>query len=328
MKKILILTILLGLFISNKSLCQGFCLTKSIKLINNTPSSQRIASQPCKLYTIRVYVHRINSNGGNGYSSGIEYTIINNLNSSLNSYGLFFVLSGSRTWYSDQYGLASASRDNLQGIFNNPNNEFQGNAINIYVLPANSQINGGFVPSENKQILLVGGIRSVNHCQLPQNNVQYEIATSKVVCHEMGHCFGLIHTFDNNGDDEINDTPIDNVDNDAGGQGCINTSNCQFTGSCSSCNLPSNPTTNMNNFMSYTVPSCMSYFSVGQLDKMRENLNSSISSVILNSHEGSPSLMNVNYDNYSYANTVNFVSPNYHSVQTNESVEALIIPIN
>ncbi len=272
MKRTFILTILLGLFISNKSFCQGFCLTKPIQPTKKSPSSQRIASQPCKLYTIRVYVHRVMSNGGNGYNNGVEYTIINNLNGALNSFGLFFVLSGSRTWYDDLYGSSNTGPLALEGLPNSPSNGFQNNAINIYVLPQNSQISGGFVPFTNKQVLMIGGTRTVSHCQNP-GNVSYEIATSKVVCHEMGHCFGLIHTFDNNGDDGIDDTPTDNVNNDAGGQGCINTSNCQFTGSCSSCSLPSNPTTNMNNFMSYTIPSCMSYFSVGQLDKMRENLN-------------------------------------------------------
>jgi Pregnancy-associated plasma protein-A len=240
---------------------------------------------------------------------------------------LFFLYSGSRVWNSAIYGSPNSNDITLSGLPQDSNNSFVSNSINIYVLPKESQIKGGFVPYTNKQILMIGGNKGVLHCQNP-GNVNYEIATSRVVCHEMGHCFGLIHTFQDNGDDGISDTPLDYVNSDAGGQGCINTSNCQFTGSCSSCSLSSNPTTNMNNFMSYTIPSCMSYFSVGQLDKMRENLNSSISSVVQSSHEGSPSLMNINYDNYFYANTVNFVSPNYHTIQTNELTEALTVPIN
>ena len=56
-------------------------------------------------------------------------------------------------------------------------------------------MSGGFVPSENEQILLVGGIKVVTHCQNPETIV-YEITISGVVIHEMGHYFGLIHTFD------------------------------------------------------------------------------------------------------------------------------------
>ena len=55
-------------------------------------------------------------------------------------------------------------------------------------------MSGGFVPSENEQILLVGGIKVVTHCQNPKTIV-YEITIFGVVIHEMGHYFGLIHTF-------------------------------------------------------------------------------------------------------------------------------------
>lgn len=56
-------------------------------------------------------------------------------------------------------------------------------------------MSGGFVPSENEQILLVGGIKVVTHCQNPETIV-YEITIFGVVIHEIGHYFGLIHTFD------------------------------------------------------------------------------------------------------------------------------------
>ena len=56
-------------------------------------------------------------------------------------------------------------------------------------------MSGGFVPSENEQILLVDGIKVVIHRQNPETIV-YEITISGVVIHEIGHYFGLIHTFD------------------------------------------------------------------------------------------------------------------------------------
>jgi hypothetical protein len=82
MKKNIITTILLGVFISTQSFGQGFCLTKPIQQTKKVVSSQRVASQPCKLYWIRIYFHRIShsENGfGYGYDSQIENTIINNL---------------------------------------------------------------------------------------------------------------------------------------------------------------------------------------------------------------------------------------------------------
>lgn len=64
-----------------------------------------------------------------------------------------------------------------------------------------NSFNGGFVSSENKQIIVVpqilvaGGTKVVTHCQNPETIV-YEITISGVVIHEIGHYFGLIHTFD------------------------------------------------------------------------------------------------------------------------------------
>ena len=100
----------------------------------------------------------------------------------------------------------------------------------------------------------------------------------------MGHCFGLIHTGKFNGDDGLSDTSIDYVLKSE----CVNPNNCQFVNNCSSCNVASNPTTNMTNFMSLTVPPCMSVFSPMQVDLMRNTLNYSIASVVNDSWVGIP----------------------------------------
>ncbi len=154
--------------------------------------------------------------------------------------------------------------------------------IDIYVLPSNSQIRGGFVPDDNQKAMVLGGTRYVEHCSGGSTN--YEIATSKVVSHEMGHCFGLLHTWQNNGDDGLSDTSIDYVQENA----CVNPNTCQFVNNCSLCNVSSNPTTNMTNFMSYTVPTCMSVFSPMQVNLMRNTLNYSIASVVNDSWAGIP----------------------------------------
>lgn len=317
MKKLIQLSLLFCMISSHHTFGQGFCITQKATSQNNSAFSLINPGPPqCGLMWIRVYIHRINSNGGNGYNSSIDNTIINNLNASYNQFGMFFVPSGSRTWYDDTFGNPNTDPLVLQGIINSQNNSFQSNAINIYVLPANSLISGGFVPNTNKQMLLIGGTRTITHCQAPAT-VQYEIATSKIVCHEMGHCFGLIHTFDLSGDDGLSDTPIDNVINGVGGQGCINTTNCQFTGSCNSCSLASNPTTNMINFMSYTTPPCMSYFSPLQLALMKYTINTAMFQIVSQTQIGGPDLTGITRDGAIAVNTINSISSGYHTIATN-----------
>ena len=316
----------LGLFLCNSIFSQKLCNTQSSKTLAQLQTTATL-SEPCKLYWIRVYVHRINGtfNGtNNGYSNGIENTIINNLNNSFNTYGIFFELVGSRTWYNQTYSDPATTTLALPGIITDPNNGFQSSTVNIYVLPANSQISGGFVPSQNKQIQLLGGTRTVNHCQ--GGTANYTIADSKITCHEMGHNLGLVHTFENNGDDGLSDTQIDYVTKIE----CTNPSNCQFTGTCggsTGCTLATNPTTSMTNFMAYTIPNCMTVFSPMQVNLMRNTLNNSLSTVVSKS-QITPDLMQMKYDNTSTTYTVNGVVAGYHTIQTNVIPLTLTSPIN
>jgi len=194
------------------------------------------------------------------------------------------------------------------------------NAIDIYVLPSNSQIQGGFVPSNNKKVMAIGGTKTVTHCSGGTTN--YEIAQHRVVSHEMGHCFGLVHTWQYSGDDGLSDTPIDYVTNN----GCVNPSTCQFVNNCgySTCNVTSNPTSIMTNFMSYTVPTCMSVFTPMQIDLMRGSLNTSLLAVVSSSQAGPPNMQLMTYDSNQPVNTVNFVNSGWHNIYTNLNPSTLI----
>jgi hypothetical protein len=291
---------------------QSFCYTPSpLKAINLKSLILSPTPQPCKIYFVNVYIHRIDGNSGNGYSNSIDNTIISNLNSSFNSYGIFFSLSGSRRWADDYLSNSSTPKEAIaSNIITNSLNSFQNNCINIYVLPSNSQMTAGFVPSENKKMLIIGGIRAITHCD-PNSTINYELASGKVVAHEMGHCFGLIHTFQNNGDDGLSDTSIDNVQN----QSCINPISCIFT-SCSSCGISSNPTSQMTNFMSYTTPNCMSIFSPMQVDLMRYNLNTSQIDVVYQT-QTTPNLQSMTRDGSVVVNTFNSIPSGYHTINTN-----------
>ncbi|MDH3709048.1 MAG: zinc-dependent metalloprotease [Cyclobacteriaceae bacterium] len=207
--------------------------------------------------------------------------IIHHLNSSFNQYGIYFELSGTRDWYSNQYADANADPDVLEiqltGLFEDPQALQHSDAIDIYLLPADLPIKGGgFVPSNNKKVMFVGGTRTVNHCS--GGSTSYEIAASQVVSHEMGHCLGLPHTFE-----ASVGTDIDYVRN----RECIDPITCQFVSNCTACNVSTNPTLNMNNFMAYTVPNCMSIFSYEQVSMMKANLDGTMASVV-NRIQGAP----------------------------------------
>ncbi|HYC84908.1 MAG TPA: M43 family zinc metalloprotease [Chryseosolibacter sp.] len=301
---------------------QGMCLSDRF-LAKRKPSSSAVTESSagtmstCTQYTVRVYVHRLRHSAGYGYGSFIDQTLLDRLNASYNQYGIFFTLSGSRDWNNNFFSDPNTPSFALAGIFDDPGANQQSNAINIYVLPSNSQIQGGFVPDNNKKVMVLGGTRAVTHCSGGTTN--YEIAQHRIVSHEMGHCFGLVHTFQYDGDDGLSDTPIDHVRRNE----CVNPSNCQFVPNCATCNVASNPTTTMNNFMSYTVPTCMSFFSPMQLDVMKNAMNNNMSSVVTVTQLSPPNMQLMTYDNNKPVSTVTFVSAGYHTIYTNLNPSSL-----
>lgn len=120
-------TMIILLASSNLVRSQSFCLTgpnteeqrAGIESYLQTIQARASSSEPCKLYWINVYIHRVKGNGF-GYGSSIDNTIINNLNSSYNQYGFYFEKSGSRDWYNNFYSNPGTPQMALQGIFNHP----------------------------------------------------------------------------------------------------------------------------------------------------------------------------------------------------------------
>ncbi len=252
---------------------QSFCLSNPSINKQRTESykSLQVRRESCKLYWINIYIHRVQGygNGWGGYNSTIDIKIMENLNSSFNQYGFYFELSGARDWFTNIYTDPNREPMALLGIFDDPKSLQHTDAIDIYLLPSNSKAAGGFVPSNNKKAMVIGGTRTVNHCS--GDFISYKVAATKVVSHEMGHCLGLPHTFNTSVG-----TSVDYVTENA----CVDPNNCQFVSNCIDCNVSSNPTTNMTNFMSYTIPNCMSVLSDEQVSLMREKLNDTMASVV------------------------------------------------
>ena len=334
MKKILIAFMLLfNLYGSNLIYGQNnsFCQTIANKSVSRTAGVIDAPLQPCKAYTIRVYIHRIKSTAGVGYTNTADDIVMDNLNNSYNQYGITFIKSGSRDWINNTYADA-----NLLSIFSSipsdGQNGFQSNAVNIYLLPAsNTALRGGNVPDGFKQIILLCGTRTVTPCNGSPSN--YEIPISKVVAHEMGHSFGLQHTFGEtfNGDDGLSDTPFDNTYLALEPNTCVSSGNCGFVGSlnCSSCALASTQA-NLQNFMSYTVPTCMREFSEKQVNLMRYNLNNTMSPVVSASNITSygPNLLNMTRGANISVLTVNMVSPGSHNIYSNVNPTTLLSNMN
>ncbi len=147
------------------------------------------------------------------------------------------------------------------------------NAINVYIV---SNLQSGVLGISP---IGGGGSSSVNWIGLIANNFIDSNANDRVLTHELGHFFGLLHTFHNNNElvngsnclsagDLICDTPADRWMQ----AGCSNTvsASCLYTGNCrDQNNVIIQPS--VNNFMSYYRAVCRTAFTPQQ--KMTMKLN-------------------------------------------------------
>ena len=78
----------------------------------------------------------------------------------------------------------------------------------------------------------------------------------------------------------------------------------------------------MTNFMSYTVPACMSVFSPLQVNLMRYTLNNSQASVV-NKAEDRPNVQLMTYDNQKIVYTLNSIASGWHTIYTNLNTDQL-----
>ncbi len=264
MKRQLITFLLLATF-SMDIYAQDFCETpaitntENVKLLSNL--SKRTASTN---YNLKVYFHVIRTSSGNG---GVSYSNVqsafNRLNNDFNSHGIYFYWGGHIDYIDN-----STFYNNPDTCIFHVNNHIDGIDIYLYPDDVNQSSGKAYGVGVGSELYLIGSWNGTPLC------------TTRVISHEMGHVLNLWHTHHGtyylesgcpelvNGSnssscgDYVEDTPADP---------CLTGKviDCVYVGNERDANNQLY-TPNVQLIMSYTPPSCMSYFTIKQVERMRD----------------------------------------------------------
>lgn len=270
MKKLLLLVCLAGYLPAAAQDYCGQAGTLSTELENqiragNPPNS-------CN-YTVRVFFHLVrHANGSGGQNASVITAVLNNFNTAFNLKGINFQNQGYDEVLTDTY-YDFLPKDDSQ-FFSLISLQSVGNAINVYLLD-DSAMNGGRAVIGGNAMVIGGGYI------IPFSNPTQTqlLVPSLASAHEMGHCLGLYHTFEQSFGTEF-----------------VNESNCQTTGDLVCDTNAETPdfkfTENSNcqrtitkqdpngdfynwdigNIMNYARPSCYSGFTNGQAVRMKATM--------------------------------------------------------
>ena len=228
-------------------------------------------------YNLKIYFHVIRDNDGNGgHNEDMVYRSLCRLNEDFNPHNIYFVWDETINYIdNDLYFTTSTS-----GIYNEGNHT---DGIDVYLFPDSHNTGGGRANGvgESSEFWVSG---SYTNPPFQFGNGE-SITDSKIISHEMGHVLFLWHTFQ--------DCGTNNADNTDG-------TNCDTTGDLV-CDTPADPhlshnvnsicvwteeeecafqeplanyNPDVNLIMSYTHPNCMTYFTEGQGQRMRNAIES------------------------------------------------------
>lgn len=277
MKKVLLLLCVLAGF-TTPAFSQAWCSTpfEPSKL---PASAYTSTNQAAKLnrttanntcYYVRVFFHLVrNSDGSGGQPISVVAQEMGFLSATYSPNRIYFINTGF-----DEIRNTDFQNNIDQNKYNSIiNTQVVSNALNVYLLDNSSNFNSGLASGNPGRAVVIGGAVS------GQN-----LTPSAVVAHELGHCLGLYHTFEESMGPELVDrsnctTAGDLVcDTPAESRSYVFTENssCVYTTNYQDANGQTY-TPDLRNVMDYMRPSCLEHFTEGQSDRMKATLaNSSV----------------------------------------------------
>lgn len=282
------LAILICLLVSTNLFSQSMC--NSIVNIENVKKIETLLNQQNKNYLgskpiIRLSLHNVKKdNGSEGYTWNEINQVVNGLSEFYYPHSICFVVV-------NQTDINKTSYYNLEHTFNidGARNDWRElisedvnpNAINLYFIKGASfgGVASGFLfestPNYPTATITAGFLN-------PDDNIYYSTFVSEILAHEIGHSLGLYHTHEyvlgiesipRTGPNKNCETAGDLLCDTQASPNLKISSNqvdgdCYYIGGATYQGLDYEPDTW--NAMSYTIPSCITGFSYGQGNRMRD----------------------------------------------------------